>query len=147
MKGIFLWTLGTIFSFCLNAQNNIVQWNSTFKKQNSELLLSATIQEGWHMYSQFVDENAGPVATSFEFSPTSNIVLVGKVVEPTPIAEYDANFEANVLYFENKVDFAQKLEVKGAADLPVSIVYMVCNKVMCLPPVEHKMIIPITLAN
>ena len=51
--------------------------------------MKATIDEGWHLYSQYINNKIGPVPTAFVFTPTEKVKLIGKTEEPTPIKEYD----------------------------------------------------------
>jgi thiol:disulfide interchange protein DsbD len=64
------------------------------------------------------------------------VKLIDKVVEPTPIREYDENFEANLDFFKSTVTFTQKVDKKSNGKVTGTITYMVCNDVMCLPPVD-----------
>lgn len=98
--------------------------------------MKATLQEGWHLYSQYVDNEVGPVPTSFSFQSSDFYELNGKVVEPKPIQKYDETFGANLDFFEKEVVFTQKIKVNKTAVLEGSVVFMVCNETMCLPPVD-----------
>jgi thiol:disulfide interchange protein DsbD len=113
-----------------------VKWVIGFEKEQSEIILLATIESGWHIYSQDVHPSAGPVPTDFTFITTQGIKVKGKTIEPTPIEHYDPNFEADLLLFEKEVRFSQSVKVKKKGTIKGSIVYMVCNETMCLPPVD-----------
>ena len=62
--------------------------------------------------------------------------MVGKTSEPTPITAYDPNFEGDLSFFENSVEFTQKLKVKKSGEVNGTITFMVCNKEMCYPPAD-----------
>ncbi len=115
-----------------------VKWSYASKKlKNNEavLLIRATIQDGWHIYSQNVKEG-GPVKTSFTFAPSKEYTLVGTTTEPTPATRYESTFGMNVSYFEKTVTFQQKIKLKSANVKVVKgkLEFMTCNDKKCLPP-------------
>ena len=98
--------------------------------------LKATIEKGWHLYSQFVKEG-GPVKTTFSFNTSPSYILIDKTVEPKPITKYEKTFGMDVSYFEKAVIFQQKVKLKGKiAIVKGKLEYMVCNDSQCLPPKE-----------
>ena len=46
---------------------NIVKWAGSYSKKTDEVILTATIEKNWHLYSQYISPNAGPVATKIVF--------------------------------------------------------------------------------
>ncbi|MFZ4612973.1 MAG: hypothetical protein ACOYNH_04755, partial [Bacteroidia bacterium] len=82
-----------------------VKWKFSSKKianNQFELIFTANIDKGWHVYSQYLESDNGPVATSFTFEKNASYKLDGKTTESKSKKEYDANFEMNVNYFETK---------------------------------------------
>lgn len=123
-------------SFCSFGQEK-VEWNVSYDSQSESISFTAEIAEGWHLYSQKIDESLGPVPTSFRFDKnTKELKLVGKTMEPSPITKYDPNFEGELSYFEGSVQFIQKLKVKSSTEVHGKITFMVCNEEMCLPPTD-----------
>ena len=56
-----------------------VKWSySTNDLGNNEfeLLFKASIEEGWHLYSQNLPSDDGPIATSFTFKPSDSYKLI-----------------------------------------------------------------------
>ncbi|MBI1317020.1 DUF255 domain-containing protein [bacterium] len=100
-----------------------------------ELKLTATIEEGWHLYSQQIPEG-GPIPTTFSFKPDTHYSLTGTVKEPKPIVEYDPNFEMELRYFGHKAAFVQTIRSKtyDAFDIAGEVEFMVCDETQCLPP-------------
>lgn len=127
--------ISLVFTSHLNAQAP-VDWSVNYDAATSQVVMKAEIEEGWHIYSQYVNSAAGPIPTSFTFLPNKKVKIIGKTQEPKPIEEYDHNFEANLLFFENKVEFQQPVKVKENTVYNLTITYMVCNEEMCLPPVD-----------
>jgi thiol:disulfide interchange protein len=87
------------------------------------------------MYSQFIADG-GPVATSFQFTPSAGYVLVGKVAEsPKPKEVYEKVFDMKVAFFEKKAIFVQKIKLKtAAATIKGTLRFMACDDSQCLPP-------------
>ena len=116
-----------------------VLWEFSLRKVSDETLLvmTAHIQNGWHIYSQFTPEG-GPIPTSFSFEENKGYTMEGKVKEPEPEKHYDPNFQLDVWYFSNKAEFTQKIKLKdkNISSVKGTVTYMVCNDQMCLPPVD-----------
>lgn len=115
-----------------------VTWSYAAKRlpgNQAMLLLRATIDEGWHIYSQTV-ANGGPVKTTIQFNAAKTYTVIGKPIEPKPITEYEKDFDMKVSYFEKQVIFQQKIKLKdaGATTIKGSIEFMACNNKQCLPP-------------
>ncbi|HOY30687.1 MAG TPA: cytochrome c biogenesis protein CcdA [Bacteroidales bacterium] len=116
-----------------------VKWSVASKKTgdaSAEITLTATIDKGWHLYSQDIPAN-GPVPTEFVFEKNKFYSLEGKVVEPKPITEKDPNFDNMLLkYFSTKAIFKQKINILHEEDFMVkgTVSFMCCNDVSCLPP-------------
>jgi DsbC/DsbD-like thiol-disulfide interchange protein len=114
-----------------------VKWAYAAKKINNReaiVYLKATIDKGWHIYSQNVGEG-GPVKTSFAFAKSDDYQLVDKTAEPAPKTKFEKAFDMKVTYFENAVIFQQKVKlVKPKTTLKGTLTYMVCSNKECLPP-------------
>lgn len=136
MKAFFL-SLLTFITFTALSQEEIV-WSFSYDNPGKQLQMKANLAPGWHVYSTDLGGIAGPVPTGFEFEENKDVVLSGKVKEPQPKVEFDPNFEETVRYFDKEVIFTQKIDLKRSTMIKGSVVYMVCNDVMCLPPVEKK---------
>lgn len=135
MKRIFLlFTL--LFTIQVVYSQDIVRWEFTYNSQTGNVEMKASIKEGWHLYSQFVNNDVGPVPTTFTFRTSNDIQLKGAVTEPKPIQKYDENFEAMLDFFEGEVVFTQQVSFKKEAVLEGSVTFMVCDDTMCLPPVD-----------
>jgi len=138
MKKILFIAVAMMFSMQLHAQIlTPVKWAYGFKKigkQEAVIFIKATIDEGWHVYSQTV-KDGGPVKTTFTFAASKAYTLVGKTQEPTPITRYEKVFSMNVSFFEKSVIFQQKVRLKtGQATVKGTLEYMTCNDKQCLPP-------------
>lgn len=120
-----------------------ITWSFSFDKESSAISIDADIEEGWHLYSQILDNEFGPIPTKFEYVTNENYKLVGSTIEPQPIKEYDENFEGDMSFFKDNVSFVQKVENISATSIEGIVTYMVCNNEMCMPPVDMEFIITI----
>ena len=116
-----------------------VKWSYAFKKLNAAeaiVYVKATVDEGWHLYSQTVKEG-GPVKTTFTFAKSPAYTLMGNTVEPKPITKFEKTFDMDVAYFEKTALFSQKVKLKGkSAVVKGTVEFMVCDDKQCLPPEE-----------
>ncbi len=139
IKG-FLFSLIMIFGlFSVKSQIlEPVKWKFETKVTSdteAELLLTATIDKTWHLYSQNLPED-GPVPTSFKFKKNKDYKLVGKVIEPKGKKVFDKNFDMEVTFFATKAVFSQKIEMRSnkAFEIKGELEFMCCDDSRCLPP-------------
>lgn len=133
----FIFICITILSQSALSQT-VVDWTYDYSKESSTITLNAKMQDGWHLYSQNINDGIGPIPTTFLFEDNALYKLVGKVEEPKPITEYDSNFEGELSFFADQVSFTQKIKVKNSGDVNLTVTFMACNDEMCLPP-EDKL--------
>lgn len=123
-----------------------VTWSYAAKKTSpttTTVFLKATVDRGWHLYSQFV-KDGGPVKTTFTFPASKDFSPVGKTTEPKPVTKYESTFKMDVSYFENSVVFQQKVKLNGKnAVVKGSVEFMVCDDKQCLPPEQVDFSIPV----
>ncbi|MBO4488642.1 MAG: thioredoxin family protein [Bacteroidales bacterium] len=106
----------------LQAQESPVKWTYTTTKINdtvAELQFKATIQEGWHLYSQYKDSKCIEIPISFDFKAAPGYKRLGKVQEPKPQTEYDELFDCTSKFFTKSVTFRQRVQVLD--DQPVTV--------------------------
>jgi len=148
MKKVLLLMIVCMISAGAYAQiESPVKWSYAAKRLNNNeavIFIRATIQDGWHIYSQNV-KDGGPIKTSFTFVKSPEYALVGKASEPTPVTKYEDAFKMNVSYFEKTVTFQQKIKLKSAkvSAIKGQLEYMTCNDRKCLPPEDVDFTIPL----
>jgi DsbC/DsbD-like thiol-disulfide interchange protein len=141
MKVTLLSLLVIMISAVSMAQSNKeVKWAFSSKKiadKTYEVKLTATVNGNWHIYSQNVGVD-GPIPTSFTFTKNPLVMLDGKVNEVGKlISKNEEVWGGIVRYYENKVEFVQKVKIKGGkTNVAGKVEYMVCNDEKCLPPAE-----------
>jgi len=114
-----------------------VKWSYGTKRISDTeaiIFIKASIDKGWHIYSQHVDDG-GPVKTTITFAADKAYALNGSTIEPRPVSKYEETFSMNVAYFEKAVVFQQKVKLKARqTSVNGTINYMACDDHQCLPP-------------
>ena len=110
------------------------------KEGEAELVFSATIDPGWHVYSTNLG-NDGPIAASFNTVKMEGAEPVGKLqARGSEIKKYDKLFDMELRYFEKAVTFVQKIRfTKPQYDIDCYVEYGACNDEACLPPSEASL--------
>ncbi len=100
----------------------------------AELVFSAAIDAGWHVYSTEV--TAGPVAATLTVEKLSGAELVGKLRPGKGEQEhFDNMFNAVVRYFEHAATFTQRIRFTAPSyDIQGFLEYGACSDEVCLPP-------------
>lgn len=99
--------------------------------------MTANVEAPWHIYSQFVKK--GPIPTTIEFKTNPLVQIKGTAKEIGKLEKnFDKNFDAEISYYSDKVQFVQSVTLKVASKTKLSgtIEYMVCNDEKCLPPIS-----------
>ncbi len=116
-----------------------VSWTYAAKKKSDntyDIVITATLPKPWHIYSTKSPKGAG-MPTKILFKKNPLISLFGVIKENGKLeTEYDENFEMEVKYYSNRVEFIQTIVLRGKAKTNVSgsVEYMVCDDERCLPP-------------
>ena len=103
----------------------------------AEVVFTATIDKGWHVYSTDLGDG-GPISATFNVDNKSGVELVGKL-KPVgkEVATFDKLFEMKVRYFENTAKFVQKVKFTGGAyAIEGYLEYGACDDESCLPPTQ-----------
>jgi hypothetical protein len=130
----------TLFVITAAFAQSPVSWAFSSKKAGTnlyELRLTATMQPGWHLYSQNQPEDAVAQPTSFVFNNNPLLSIDGKVKEVGKLEKFkDEKLGVSANQYSGKVDFVQVVKVKGAAKTNVSgkLEFQTCDDKKCLPP-------------
>ena len=142
MKKILL-ILIALMSFNIQAQIfNPVKWTTSVEKVSDsqfDLVAKATIENHWHLYSQFLGGDDGPIPTTFSFKDSLNTFqLIGKTTEGEGHTEHDKVFNMVIKYFEKEAVFKQRINLLTDKELVLNEVvnFMVCDDSNCLPPTD-----------
>ena len=130
-----------LFILCFNfGQAQVLEpvtWSHSAKEISEgewELVFSATIDQGWYMYSQ--EETDGPLPTYFEYmGQDQGYQLLGTTSEPDVAPKYDKIFELEVKKFEGFAVFKQRIKLTNPLldQIEVMVDYQVCDDQKCIP--------------
>ena len=100
-----------------------------------ELLFSATIDPGWHVYSTGLSDD-GPISATFHADKMEGAKAVGGLkARGKEQKVFDKIFGMEVRYFEGSVTFVQKIQfTQPKYDIKCYVEYGACNDQMCMPP-------------
>lgn len=147
MKKIILSIIASICAIALNAQDNPVTWNWSINDDGDgtkTLVFDATVDEGFHLYDLGPYEG-GPTPTSFTFTTEGDVELIGSVGYGTePVRANDDIFGMEIGSFTGTARFIQKFRHQGNAGINVTIEWMCCNDVSCIPPTDEEFTIDLS---
>ena len=101
----------------------------------AEIIFTATIDPGWHVYSTDIGDD-GPTRATFHADRLEGAELVGQLKPRGKVKEeFDPMFEMSLRFFELKGAFVQKIRfTKPKYDISGYLEYGTCNDQMCMPP-------------
>lgn len=139
MKNYILLLLSFIF-ISLGAKADPINWNFKLEDKGNgeiELVATATIQNGWHIYDTDVPKG-GPNATSISIEEIKGATPIGKLQynKINHKKGFDNVFEMEIGYFDNLATFTQRFKVvdKAAFNLKGDFRAQACNDEECTPP-------------
>lgn len=114
-----------------------VKWSTSVEKISDteyNLVSIATIDKGWHLYSQNVPDD-GPIPTTFTYTE-DGFQLIENTKEEEGHTVDDPVFEMKIKFFENKAEFKQRIKVLNneLSIVKGEVEFMVCDDARCLPP-------------
>ncbi|MFN8713937.1 MAG: cytochrome c biogenesis protein CcdA [Bacteroidota bacterium] len=125
---------------------NPVKWNASVVKTGdgtAELVVKATIEKNWHLYTQNPGE--GPLPTIFVFTKSADYQLVGGVIEGKAIKKYEEMFSGEISYYELSATFRQKIKVLNQKPFSINATVegMACDDGRCVPLDPYKLVFEI----
>ncbi|PTT18631.1 thiol:disulfide interchange protein [Flavobacterium sp. HMWF030] len=138
-KNIFLASIMLLFSIMANAQiYSPIKWKTSVQKVSDteyELQAQASIENGWHLYSQNVADG-GPLPTHFNFTKSPDFELLGDVKEEKGKIINDPVFKMSIKFFEKETTFRQRIKINNNKPFKIKteVEFMACNDENCLPP-------------
>lgn len=135
MIRLFLFLFLIAFCHPVFTQNH-VKWDPYLSENKKEIILTGTIEKGWHLYSSSTPKNSGPVPVEVLLNKNKKYKQIGKAKEiSTSKFIYDANFGSNVAVIENEYVASIPIKVKNNCIVSGEVYYMICNDSMCFPPI------------
>ena len=136
---LLLTTISATASFAQILEPVKWSWEAKHVSGNEfELIYSAKIDDGWAIYSQYLENDDGPIKTSFEYDKGDHYSLQGKNVESGGKEEsFDKVFEMNVIKFKKTGIFTQKVAVSDyTKSITGYFTFMTCDDRRCLAPMD-----------
>lgn len=145
------WVIFFVLVFNVLAKGQMldpVRWSTSVTRVNdstARLMVEAQIDEGWHLYSQFMKfgpDQFGPEPTVFEIQVPRGITKIGLVQELSKVKEESAPlFDGLVVRsFDRKARFAQEVRVyRAQSEIQGRVFYMACDDRQCLAPQERSL--------
>ena len=147
MKSFVLFILLTLGNFTFS--QNEVTWSIAaynIEKKQQKIRVISTIKDGWHLYSAKTPKSAGPIPISVDLDNSKFVKLKSAFVEKSQaIKKFDANFDSDVFIFEDEFHGELDVKVKKDTTLSITVTYMVCNEIMCLPPIDETLHIKLNM--
>ena len=140
MKKIYVLAIFLLAAFTGMAQMNPITWNFTAAKTGDkqyEIVMKATIQNTWHLYSQIQPDDAIAIPTAFTINANPLFKLDGKISEKGKMEKYkDATLGISANQYSSTVTFVQKIKLKANVKTNFSgnVEYQTCDDHQCLPP-------------
>ncbi len=138
MKAVLL-SMFLLIVMGVSAQNPVT-WTFTTKKLtngNFEIHMTATLEKGWHLYSQDQPEDAIAMPTTFTVTSNPLIEVVGKIREEGKMEKFhDKELQLSANQYSKSVNFVQTVKLKGKVktNFTGSVEYQTCDDKKCLPP-------------
>ena len=109
----------------------------TGKNGEGQLVFSATIDEGWHVYSTNLGSD-GPISATFNPVKMEGVETIGKLqTRGHEKKQYDKLFGMELRFFEKAVTFVQRIRfTQPTYHIDCYIEYGACSDQTCLPPSE-----------
>ena len=102
-----------------------------------EIVFTATIDPGWHVYSTDLGQD-GPIEATFNVVKMEGAEKVGKLTpRGKEIKKFDEMFGMELKFFEQSATFVQKVKfTKPQYDIDCYLEFGACNDQSCLPPTQ-----------
>lgn len=138
-----LFSIILILAMCLPLQAQMltpVKWTKSVKMtdaNNGVITFTATIDKGWHMYSNDTPEG-GPIPLSIKWDKKEGVKLVGGLIHSkAPTTIDDEMFEMKVRQWEGTVTLSQKFTTTDSKyKIEGEVSYQACSDQGCLPGSE-----------
>jgi thiol:disulfide interchange protein len=132
-----------LFSLLFISAQSPTSWSVKSEKlvdNKYNIIISSEIEDGWHLYSQYLKSNEGPLSTFIQFDIGSTNSLIDSTIEEGVVTHFDPVWEMDISYFENKAKFIQTIAVSDTTQTLIkgNVNFMVCDEKECLPPDDYN---------
>ena len=134
-KLLLIFSLFFTFSSVVMAQTETpVTWSSSFEKISEteyDLILTAAIVPGWHLYSQHTEEGGSLPIIIKKGNKSQPFKLIGKAIESDTIKKYSEVFEVYESYFDKNAVLKQRILLNNKAinEVSLNLTGQVCREI------------------
>jgi thiol:disulfide interchange protein len=127
---------------------DVISWKYDAKKTGDntfDVIITATIQQGWHIYTATPKGDGSQVPTKVVFNSNPSVKLVGGITNNgKAINEEIKDLDMTIQYYKGTVTYRQKIEATANTQLTGKINFQICNDNTCLPTKPEKFSIKIS---
>ena len=108
-----------------------------------EVKIIADIDEGWHLYSQYLESDEGPLSTYITYETGDFFETIDKTTEIGVETHFDPVWEMEISFFSHTATFIQKVKTLNpdSSIFRGNVNFMVCDDKECLPPDDFSFVI------
>jgi thiol:disulfide interchange protein DsbD len=139
---IFLLTAFVIASFGQSPTRVHLSYaTKIISETNAELIITAKMDKGWHIYSMNPGGDGSLIAPEITFTKNNEVELIGSATEKGKLETQDDAGIGPYHFFENKVVYTQKIKYKNKIKIKGEFYYQTCNENGCLKPTSVDFVI------
>ena len=137
-------TLLCLVPFAVSAQTEEpVKWSHAVTEKGDgvySLLISAEIEDGWHIYA--IDPKLAFNPTTFTFTVGEGVTTEGELHSLSEVhIEKDEILMMDIGQYEKKALFVQDFKAEKGGEVKVVVSYQACNVGTCLSPTEEEIVV------
>lgn len=116
-----------------------VTWSFEHKRigeREFEIIAKAKTEDKWHIYSAYLPEGDGPVASEFNVLNDEYVAELSEIFEVGDLyTGFDENFQMDLSYFEKDGTLIRRVKTtKDEVEVPTEVYFMTCDDKRCLAP-------------
>ena len=136
----FLLTIFTCFTVISQTPTSWSVESRSIEVNTYEVKIIAEIDEGWHLYSQYLESDEGPLSTYITFESPDLFEIIDKTSEVGVETHYDPVWEMDISFFSHSATFIQKVKALNpdSSIFKGNVNFMVCDDKECLPPDDYS---------
>lgn len=140
--------MGITKLFAQRDVKDVIRWETAVQRTGQGIFnvtLSATIIDGWHIFTAIPGGDGMFIPTSVSFSKNKRIRFIGKTIIQGKVQTKEIkDLDYSINYYERRVSFSRRLAASANTTLEVSVEYQVCNDEKCMPAVTERFVLPIS---
>jgi Disulphide bond corrector protein DsbC len=125
----------------------VVQWTAVIDGKASALELSATVQEGWHVYAAS-QLPGGPTPLRVTLEEGAGAKLTGVASGTVPEKRHDTSFDLDTEFYTHAfslhLPIAWRTSQVSATSLTLAVRYQTCSDRECQPPRTVHLSVPVS---